>query len=247
MRTIVMSPLKGGTAKTSTILNLAGYYAKQGKKVLTIGQDSQKNLSNFLQKDDAEHNNTIYDVLVNDIDMNKAIYSSKFKNIDYIADSVRLGERGVHIDKLALKRALQSIYGQYDYVLIDNAPVLTSSVVGSFIASDKVIITCELERFSLENITDMINKIVDTNPNAEIYIVPVKVVTNSRVHRQVRREIENFVNQIDYLHLTESIPYSIEMTNRIYDGEILVLHNKLLSKAHNNLKNALENLAKELE
>lgn len=246
MKTIVMSPLKGGTAKTSTILNLSAYYAKQGKKVLTIGQDSQKNLSNFLQKDNAEHDNTIYDVLVNGIDMNKSIYPSKFKNIDYVADSVRLGERGVHIDKLALKRALQSIYGQYDYVLIDNAPVLTSSVIGSFIASDNVIITCELERFSLENITNMINEIVDTNPNAEIYIVPVKVVTNSRVHRQVRREIENFVNQIDYLHLTDSIPYSIEMTNRIYDGEILVQH-KGISKAHRQLKKALENLAKEIE
>lgn len=241
-----MSPLKGGTAKTSTILNLAGYYAKKKKRVLTIGQDAQKNLSNFLQQENAEHSNTIYDVLVNKVDIKNAIYESRFDNIDYVADSKRMGERGVHIDKLAIKEALQSVYNDYDVVLIDNAPVLTSGVMSSFVASDNVIITTELERFSLENITDMINEIVETNNNAEIFVVPVKAVTNSRVHREVRREIENFTSQVDYLHLAESIPFSIEMTNRIYDGEILVQH-KAISKAHRQLKRALEKLAKEID
>lgn len=101
-----------------------------------------------------------------------------------------MGERNVPIDKLEIKETLQSVYKDYDYVLIDNAPVLTSGVISSFVASDNVIITTELERFSLENITDMINEIVETNDKAEIYIVPVKAVTNSRVHREVRREIE---------------------------------------------------------
>lgn len=246
MKVTTMSPLKGGTAKTSTILNLAGYYAKKKKRVLTIGQDAQKNLSNFLQQENAEHSNTIYDVLVNKVDIKNAIYESRFDNIDYVADSKRMGERGVHIDKLAIKEALQSVYNDYDVVLIDNAPVLTSGVMSSFVASDNVIITTELERFSLENITDMINEIVETNNNAEIFVVPVKAVTNSRVHREVRREIENFTSQVDYLHLAESIPFSIEMTNRIYDGEILVQH-KAISKAHRQLKRALEKLAKEID
>ena len=246
MQVTTMSPLKGGTAKTSTILNIAGYYAKKKKRVLTIGQDAQKNLSNFLQKEDAEHSKTIYDVLVNKVDIKKAIYESRFENIDYVADSKRMGERSVHVDKLAIKEALQSVYKDYDYVLIDNAPVLTSGVISSFIASSRILISAELERFSLENITDMINEIVETNDKAEIYVVPVKAVTNSRVHREVRREIENFTSQVDYLHLSESIPFSIEMTNRIYDGEILVQH-KAISKAHRQLKRALENLAKELD
>lgn len=246
MKVTTMSPLKGGTAKTSTILNLAGFYAKKKKRVLTIGQDAQKNLSNFLQEEDAEHSKTIYDVLVNKVDIKEAIYKSRFENIDYVADSKRMGERSVHVDKLAIKEALQSIYNDYDIVLIDNAPVLTSGVVSSFVASDNVIITTELERFSLENITDMINEIVETNDKAEIYVVPVKAVTNSRVHREVRREIENFTSQVDYLHLSESIPFSIEMTNRLYDGEILVLH-KAISKAHRQLKRALEKLAKEID
>ncbi|WP_259334922.1 ParA family protein [Staphylococcus epidermidis] len=246
MKVTTMSPLKGGTAKTSTILNLAGYHAKKKNKVLTMGLDSQKNLSNFLQKEDAEHSKTIYDVLVDRVDIKEAIYPSRFENIDYVADSKRMGERNVPIDKLSIKEALQSVYKDYDYVLIDNAPVLTSGVISSFVASDNVIITTELERFSLENITDMINEIVETNDKAEIYIVPVKAVTNSRVHREVRREIENFTSQVDYLHLADSIPFSIEMTNRIYDGEILVQH-KAISKAHRRLKKSLEKLTKEID
>ena len=246
MRVITMSPLKGGTAKTSTVLNLAGFYAKQGKKVLTIGLDSQKNLSNFVEPDEATNEKTIYDVLIRKENIKGAIYKSRFKNIDYVADSSKLGERNVIVEPLALRQALSDINNLYDYVLIDNAPVLTSGVRSSFVASNAIILTCELERFSLENITDMINEIIKTNQKANIYIVPVRVVTNSKVHRQVRRKIENFVKQVDTLHLTHSIPYSIEMTNRIYDGEILVQH-KGISKAHRQLKKSLEDLAKEIE
>lgn len=245
MKVITASPLKGGTAKTSTILNIAASYAKQGKKVLTIGLDSQKNLSNFLQQEDVEHSKTIYDVLIDGRNIKEAIYNSRFSNIDYVADSKKIGERNSNIPLLAIKKALQDIYNDYDYILIDNAPVLTTGVKSSFVASDNIIITTELERFSLENITDMINEIVSTNDKAEIYIVPVKVMTNSRVHRNVRRDIENFVSQVDYLHLSDSIPYSIEQTNRIYDGQILVQH-KAISKAHRHLKKELEKLAKEL-
>lgn len=245
MKVITASPLKGGTAKTSTVLNLAGSYAKQNKRVLTIGLDSQKNLSNFLQKEDANHNKNVHDVLVNGTNIKEAIYESRFSNIDYVADSKKIGERNANIELLAIKRAIQDIYNDYDYILIDNAPVLTSGVKSAFVASDNIIITTELERFSLENITDMINEVVETNEKAEVYIVPVKVVTNSKVHREVRRDIENFVSQVDYLHLTDSVPYSIEMTNRIYDGEILVMH-KAIAKAHRQLKKVLEKLAKEL-
>lgn len=245
MKVITMSPLKGGTAKTSTVINLAGYLAKK-HKVLTIGLDSQKNLSNFLQNEDDEGEKNIFDVLVNKSSIREAIKPSRFENIDYVPDSKRLGEKNVHIDSLAIKKVLQHVYKDYDYVLIDNAPVLTSGVVSSFVASDSIIITTELERFSLENIVDMINQIVETNENAEIYVAPVKAVTNSRVHREVRRELEKFANQVDYLHLTDSIPFSIEMTNRIYDGEILVQH-RAMSKAHRQLKKSLEKLGREVK
>lgn len=245
MRIITMSPLKGGTAKTSTLINLAGFYAKKGKKVLMIGLDSQKNLSNFFEELDTNHEYNIYDVLVEETDINKAIYQSRFSNIDYVADSIRLGERNVQIDLFSLQEILQGVQKLYDYVLIDNAPVLTSGVRSSFMASTDIIITCELERFSVENIADMIKEIRKTNSKANIYIVPVKVVGNSKVHRQVRRMLENFVKQIDFLYITDSIPYSIEMTNRLYNDEILV-HHIGISNAHRQLKRALENLAKEI-
>ncbi|MGI2239352.1 ParA family protein [Staphylococcus cohnii] len=244
-KVISLAPLKGGSSKTSTTINLLGAYASNKKKCLAIGLDAQRNLSNFLQKEEGDNELTIYDVLIDKRDIKSAIKESRFKNISYIPDSKRLGERGVHVDKLALKEAVSSIYGEFDYIIIDNPPVLGSGAISSFVSASSVVITAELDKFSLENIVDMINNIVDANDKSDIYITPSKAVTNSKVHRELRRELENFTEDVDYLHLTDSIPYSIEMTNRIYNGQILVNH-KAISKSHRNLKKALETLAKEL-
>lgn len=245
MRTIAMSPIKGGVGKTAILLSLAGYYAKKNKKVLCIGLDSQRNLSNFLEQEESDNELDIHDVLVNKIDIKKAIKDSRFKNIQYVPDAKKLGERGVFVDKIAIKEALQSVYNEFDYVLIDNSPTLTSGAVSSFVASDAVIVAIEPDRFSLENIVDTTQQIANTNMNAEIYITPSKSVANSKVHKELREAIGEFVDGSDNLNLTDSIPYSIEMTNRIYDGQILVQH-KAFSNAHRNLKQALEKLAKEV-
>ena len=245
MKVIAQAPLKGGSAKTSTTLNLLGSYAKKNKRCLSIGLDAQRNLSNFLEEESSENELTIYDVLIKKHNIKDAIKQSRFDNIDFIPDSKRLGERNVFVDKLAIKKAIQPILNDYDYIIIDNPPVLGSGAIASFVASDSIIITCELDPFSLENIVSMINEIVDTNENSQINIVPTKAITNSKTHRELRRDLENFVEGVDYLHLLHSLPYSIEMTNRIYNKEILT-QTKSFSKAHRNLKKALEKLAKEL-
>src|SRR5699024_12349908 len=112
----------------------------------------------------------IYDVLIDKVDIKSAIKRRRFKNIDYIPDSKRLGERGVHVEELALKEALEVLVDEYQYIIIDNPPVLGSGALSSFVASDNVIITAELDNFSLENIVDMINTVVETNSQADVYI-----------------------------------------------------------------------------
>src|SRR5699024_1334076 len=96
MKVISLAPLKGGSSKTSTTINLLGAYASNKKKCLAIGLDAQRNLSNFLQKEEGDNELTIYDVLIDKRDIKSAIKESRFKNISYIPDSKRLGERGVH-------------------------------------------------------------------------------------------------------------------------------------------------------
>lgn len=245
-RVISMAPLKGGSTKTSTSLQLLGSYAKKKKRVLAIDLDSQKNLSNFLEQEEDESEHNIYDLIVGNEKARYAIKESKFKNIDYIPGSHRLGERGVYVDDMSLKEIVGSVSDIYDYVVIDNAPTLTSGAISSFVASDAIIVTTELDKFSFENIVRMINSIVEYNGDAEIFITPAKAITNSKAHKQLRGELEDFVKDVDYLHLTDSIPFSVEMTNRLIEDEILVQH-KALSQSHRNLKKALEKLAKEVK
>ena len=80
-KVISLAPLKGGSSKTSTTINLLGAYASNKKKCLAIGLDAQRNLSNFLQKEEVDNELTIYDVLIDKRDIKSAIKESRFKNI----------------------------------------------------------------------------------------------------------------------------------------------------------------------
>ena len=65
MRKIAIANNKGGVAKTTTVYNLASYYAKNGFKVLVVDMDPQGNLTDSLGINPVTLDNTIYDVLVN--------------------------------------------------------------------------------------------------------------------------------------------------------------------------------------
>lgn len=243
MKVITMSPLKGGTAKTTTAINLAGYLSKNNR-VLIIDLDGQRNASNFFKLQ--EQNKTIYDVLVNHMDIKSAIYPSRFPQIDYCHGSKKMGDSKVSVNSVILKEALQSVYKDYEYVIIDNAPILNKSVIASFVVSDKIIMTCELDRFSGENIVDMINNIMDEKSKANIYITPVRVVTNSKLHRSVRRELEHLAEEANYIQLTDSLVNSIEISNMLYDGKILV-NEKAPTKSSYKLQKGIIKVAEEVK
>lgn len=245
MKVISMAPLKGGTSKTTTSFQILGWNAMNNKKCLAIGLDAQCNLSNFLRKEKSDNDIDIYDVLIDGYEIKKAIKNSRFDNIDYIPDSKRLGQKGVHVEKLAIKDALEYIENDYDLVVIDNSPTLTSGAISSLVASTDTIITAELDDLNLENLVGLINEHVSLNSNANIYITPSRAEINTTLYKDIRKELENFVDGVDYLHLTHGIPNSSEMKKSIRNRKILI-QEKAIRPAHIKLKKALEKLAKEV-
>ncbi len=236
VKTIVLSSAKGGSGKSSLTLNISG---RKGLKhrVLVLDLDEQKNTTSVLRE--TRDLNTIYDVLTHKVHIKDAIKPSRFKNVDYIPASAKIST--LSVEKLAIKRLLQDIYNEYDFVVIDTPPSIKLTVVQSaYVASNLVMIPTILDKFSSANLMVLFNDIRKLNIKTEIKIVPSMMVKNSKLHNNVYDELKKFVDSKEGIELTRPLPNSIEISNQMMDNKLIANSNKV-----NKLKTALKKLIDE--
>ena len=146
---------KGGVGKTTTNINLAACLALKDKKVLIIDIDPQGNTTSGIGLSKKELGNTSYEILVEDkIDPQTAIVQTGVKNLDIIPASVQLAGAEVELIKLKgrekrLKKALDQIKPNYDYIFIDCPPSLGLLTINSLTAVDSVLIPIQCEFYAL--------------------------------------------------------------------------------------------------
>ncbi len=145
-------------------MNLAASLATLEKKVLLIDADPQANASSGLGVDLSQIEASIYQCLVNQIDVREAIYTTDIDNLDIIPSHIDLV--GAEIEMLnfkqrehIIKKVLAPIKDEYDYILIDCSPSLGLTVVNALTAADSVIIPVQCEYFALEGISKLLDTI----------------------------------------------------------------------------------------
>ncbi len=153
METIACCSFKGGTAKTSTVLHLGAYLAKQGKRVLLVDFDAQANLSTGLGLS-ADSLDTMVPVLQGEKRAEEVIQKTYIPGLDVIAANVFLdGVEATHpivndlYGHVRLKKALSKL--SYDYVFIDTPPSLGWLTQSAFFAANYSIICAVPEPYSI--------------------------------------------------------------------------------------------------
>lgn len=174
---------KGGVGKTTTSINLASSLGILGKKVLLVDFDPQGNATTGVGIEKGDLKYTIHEALLGEVESNKVIIKTKFKNLSVIPATINLaGLEGEFNDKVRedstfskgsqLKRVLGDVKDKYDYILIDCPPSLGILTTNSLTASDSVLIPVQCEFYAMEGILQLLNTInlarKNLNPNLDI-------------------------------------------------------------------------------
>lgn len=205
---------KGGVAKTTTSLNVAASWAKQGKKVLLIDLDPQSSATKAVFGD-RDFEKTIYDVVMGQAQAEETtVYSPEF-GIDVIPAEIMLS--GVDLQLAAqfgreqiLRKKLDPISRDYDAILIDCSPSLGLMTINALMASKDIIIPICPEYFSMKGI-DLILSTLQNIRTGLGYKVGVRGVVITRFrNRKVAKDVIRQVRERYQLNVyTNYIPDSI--------------------------------------
>lgn len=183
IRTTAIVNLKGGVAKSTTVINMAAILAHQhGKKVCIIDADAQCNVTEFFGADPDKGN--LARVLRNSgeepkpgVDAAWNIQATRFEGIDILAgddslmdlDLSKVEQKTVNAN--VLRYMVGEIHEMYDYVFIDCPPAFNAASAAALIAADDVVIPIKLDAFSLRGMINLMRQIQNMrriNPKLKI-------------------------------------------------------------------------------
>lgn len=170
MKVIAIANQKGGVGKTTTSVNLSACLADLGKKVLLVDLDPQGNSTSGFGFEKTKIKQSVYDVLVNDVPADTVILKTKIENLMLLPATIQLAGAEIELVSIMsretkLKRVLDKIKYNYEYVIIDCPPSLGLLTINSLTAANSVLVPIQCEFYALEGLSQLMSTITLVQKN----------------------------------------------------------------------------------
>ncbi len=228
---IALANQKGGVGKTTSSVNLSSSLAFLGKKVLLVDIDPQGNASSGVGVNKGEIEHCIYDVLVDDVAIQDVLQKTDLDNLNVIPATIQLAGAEVELvpaisREIRLKKAIDSIRDDYDYVIIDCPPSLGLLTLNALTAADSVLIPVQCEYYALEGLSQLLNtiRIVQKHLNEDLQIEGVLLTmldARTNLGIQVIEEVKKyFQNKV----FNTIIPRNVRLSEAPSHGKPILLY-----------------------
>lgn len=163
-KVIAIANQKGGVGKTTTAVNLSSCLAYKGKSVVIIDIDPQGNTTSGLGIDKRTIEKSIYEVIINDENIENALVKTAIDNLLICPSNIQLVGAEVELVSVIsretrMKEAINNIKNKCDYILIDCPPSLGLLTLNALTASDTILVPIQCEYYALEGLSQLMNTV----------------------------------------------------------------------------------------
>ncbi len=249
---IAIANQKGGVGKTTTAINLSSCIAHLGKKVLLVDIDAQGNTTSGLGIDKTSLEKSVYDVLINGMDIKDVVIDTCQENLSLCPSSIELAGAEIELVSMMsretiLNEALTEVKADYDYILIDCPPSLGLVTLNALTASNSVLVPIQCEFYALEGLSQLMNTISlvrkRLNRGLEVDgLVLTMFDSRTNLSIQIVEEIKNHFGDNVYSTL---IPRNVRLSEAPSYGLPIIMYDPKCAGANAYIELAKEVISKE--
>ena len=207
-RIIAIANQKGGVGKSTTAINLSSCLGEMGQKVLTIDMDPQGNTTSGMGVDKDEQENTVYELLLGETNIEDCILKLDFDGLSLIPSNVNLAGAeieliGIEEKEYILKNQVEKVKNNYDYIIVDCPPSLNMLTINAMTTANTVLVPIQCEYYALEGLSQLMHtlELVQERLNPELEMEGVVFTmydARTNLSLQVVENVKNNLNQTIY-------------------------------------------------